>query len=53
MKKVLLYIVSLLILGACSDEIPGYHQSLRAKRVILAYLVANNNLDNYIMKNVQ
>jgi len=53
MKKVLLYIVSLLILGACSDEIPRYHQSLRAKRVILAYLVANNNLDNYIMKNVQ
>ena len=53
MKKALLYIVSLLILGACSDEIPEYHQSARAKRVVLAYLIANNNLDNYIMDNVQ
>lgn len=53
MKKALLYIVSLLILGACSDEIPEYHQSARAKRVVLAYLIANNNLDNYIMDNVE
>lgn len=53
MKKVLLYLISILVLNACSDEIPEYHESARAKRVVLAYLVANNNLDNYIMKNVQ
>lgn len=53
MKKVLLYLISILVLNACSDEIPEYHESARAKRVVLAYLVANNNLDNDIMKNVQ
>lgn len=52
MKKLLLYILSLFILAACSNEIPEYHQPVQAKRVILAYLIANNNLDNDIMKNV-
>ena len=45
MKKILLYIVSILILVACSDEIPEHHQPVRAKRAVLAYMVANNNLD--------
>lgn len=53
MKKVLLYLISILVLNACSDEIPEYHESARAKRVVLAYLVANNDLDSYIMDNVQ
>lgn len=53
MKKVLLYLISILVLNACSNEIPEYHESARAKRVVLAYLVANNDLDSYIMDNVQ
>lgn len=53
MKKILLYIVSTLILVACSDEIPEHHQPVRAKRAVLAYMVANNNLDGLIMQNIQ
>ena len=53
MKKILLYIVSILILVACSDEIPEHHESVRAKRAVLAYMVANNNIDGLIMKNLQ
>lgn len=53
MKKILLYIVSTLILAACSDEIPEHHQAVRAKRAVLAYMVANNNLDGDIMQNIQ
>lgn len=53
MKKILLYIVSTLILVACSDEIPEHHQPVRVKRAVLAYMVANNNLDGLIMQNIQ
>ena len=53
MKKILLYIVLTLILVACSDEIPEHHQPVRAKRAVLAYMVANNNLDGLIMQNIQ
>lgn len=56
MKKVLLYLISILVLNACSDEIPEYHESARAKRVVLAYMAANSpsdNIDAYIMKNLQ
>lgn len=53
MKKILLYIVSTLILAACSDEIPEHHQPVRAKRAVLAYMVANNNLDGLIMQNIR
>ena len=53
MKKVLLYIVSTLILVACSDEIPEHHQPVRAKRAVLAYMVANNDLDGDIMQNIR
>ena len=52
MKKILLYIVLTLILVACSDEIPEHHQPVRAKRAVLAYMVANNNLDGDIMQNI-
>ena len=53
MKKILLYIVSTLILVACSDEIPEHHQPVRAKRAVLAYMVANNDLDGDIMQNIR
>lgn len=53
MKKILLYIVLTLILVACSDEIPEHHQPVRAKRAVLAYMVANNNLDGDIMQNIR
>lgn len=53
MKKILLYIVSTLILVACSDEIPEHHQPVRAKRAVLAYMVANNDLDGLIMQNIR
>ena len=56
MKKVLLYLISILVLNACSDEIPEYHESARAKRVVLAYMAANSpsdNIDACIMKNLQ
>lgn len=52
MKKLFLYIVSLFILVGCSDEIPEHEPPLQAKRTILAYLIANNNLDSAIMNNV-
>lgn len=53
MKKLFLYIVSLFVLVGCSDEIPEHEQPLQPKRAILAYLIANNNLDSYIMNNVE
>lgn len=53
MRKLFLYIVSLFILTGCSDEIPEHEQPVQAKRAILAYLIANNNLDEDIMNNVQ
>ena len=52
MKKLFLYIVSLFILAGCSDEIPNQERPVQARRAILAYLIANNNLDTDIMNNV-
>ena len=52
MKKLFLYIVSLFILAGCSDEIPEHERPVQSKRAILAYLIANNNLDADIMNNV-
>ena len=52
MKKLFLYIVSLFILAGCSDEIPEHERPVQSKRAILAYLIANNNLDTDIMNNV-
>lgn len=52
MKKLFLYIVSLFILVGCSDEIPEHERPVQSKRAILAYLIANNNLDTDIMNNV-
>ena len=52
MKKLFLYIVSLFIIVGCSDEIPEQKRPIQAKRAILAYLIANNNLDTDIMNNV-
>ena len=52
MKKLFLYIVSLFIIVGCSDEIPEQKRPIQAKRAILAYLIANNNLDIDIMNNV-
>ena len=52
MKKLFLYIVSLFILTGCSDEIPEHERPVQSKRAILAYLIANNDLDTDIMNNV-
>ena len=52
MRKLFLYIVSLFILTGCSDEIPEHERPVQSKRAILAYLIANNNLDTDIMNNV-
>lgn len=52
MKKLFLYIVSLFILVGCSDEIPEHERPVQSKRAILAYLIANNDLDTDIMNNV-
>ncbi len=52
MKKAIFYLVSLFVLVGCSDEIPEQDSRVQAKRGILAYMVANNNLDTYIMKNI-
>ena len=51
MKKLLLYILSFFILTGCSDEIPEQERPVQAKRAILAYLIANNNLDTLIDPN--
>lgn len=52
MRKLFLYIVSLFILTGCSDEIPEHERPVQSKRAILAYLIANNDLDTDIMNNV-
>ncbi len=53
MKKLFLYILSFFILTGCSDEIPEHEPPLQARRAILAYLIANNNLDTLIDPNTQ
>lgn len=53
MKKLLSFLFSLLLLVSCSNELPESHLSVKRDRTILAYLVANNNLDGDIMQNVK
>lgn len=53
MKKLLLFLFSVLLLISCSNELPDHHLSVKRERTILAYLVANNNLDGDIMQNVK
>lgn len=53
MKKFLIFFLTVVLLAACSNEIPEHHQPVQAKRTILAYLVANNNLDGDLMDNVK
>lgn len=53
MKKLLLFLFSVLLLISCSNELPDHHLSVKKNRTILAYLVANNNLDGDIMQNVR
>ncbi len=52
MKKFLFYVISVLMLAACSDDTPGLTPAEKNERTILAYLAANNNLDGYIQQNV-
>ena len=53
MKKFLIFFLTVVLLAACSNEIPEHHQPVQAKRTILAYLVANNDLDGDLMDNVE
>ena len=53
MKKFLIFFLTVVLLASCSNEIPEHHQPVQAKRTILAYLVANNNLDGDLMDNVK
>lgn len=56
MKKILICLCSVLLLAACSNEIPSEDPLPRKGRTILAYLVSNNqaggDLDSYLKKNV-
>lgn len=55
MKKILFFILSVLIFSACSDEIPEDKVLKRNGRTLLAYLVSNNNsgsLDKYLKNNL-
>lgn len=56
MKRLLFCLCSVLLLVACSNEIPSEDPVPRKGRTILAYLVSNNkaggDLDSYLKKNV-
>ena len=41
------------VLASCSNEIPENKPGVRKGRTVLAYLVANNNLDSYLEDNVE
>ena len=57
MKRLWLCLVSLLLLAACSDEIPENPVVKEEGRTVLAYIVSNNhggaNLDKYLKNNVR
>ena len=55
MRKLLLMFLSVFVWTSCSDELPYMQQNSDNKngRALLAYLVANNNLDNELMENVK
>ena len=53
MKKLCLFFISLLLLTACSDEIP--ETEVKQERTVMAYLVANNkggDLGKYLRRNI-
>ena len=56
MKRILSYILFIVILASCSNEIPEREYAQRSNRTILAYLIANNksetDLDNYLKENI-
>ena len=55
MKRLWLYLVGLLMLAACSDDVPEIPNTQVKGRAMLAYLVANNkngDLDPYLKYNV-
>ena len=55
MKRLWLYLVGLLMLAACSDDVPEVPEPQVKGRTMLAYLVANNrfgDLDPYLKYNV-
>lgn len=54
MKK-WLYILLVIVLAACSNEIPEQQPAKRSGRTVLAYLISNNkagSLDSYLRNNV-
>lgn len=52
MKRLLFLLMAGLLLAACSNEIPEGDRVPHRGRTILAYLVANNNLDADLKQNV-
>lgn len=44
---------AIVVLASCSNEIPENKPGVRKGRTVLAYLVANNNLDSYLEDNVE
>lgn len=57
MKRIWLCLVSVLLLVACSDEIPENPSQKTEGRTVLSYIVSNNgaggNLDRYLKNNVR
>lgn len=54
LSKTILFISILLTMTGCSkEELPAPITNTSSKRVIMAYMVANNNLDTDIMNNLQ
>lgn len=55
MKKIWFFLISVLVLAACSDEIPESPTPKVEGRTLLAYIVSNNksgDLDKYLKSNV-
>lgn len=57
MKRLWLYLVSVMLLAACSDEIPENPDVKITGRTVMSYIVSNNkagvNLDRYLKNNVR
>ena len=52
MKRTAYFLLCAFLLAACSNEIPEKRIIERSGRTVLAYLVANNNLDDELKANV-
>lgn len=52
MKRAAYFLLCAFLLAACSNEIPEKRIIERSGRTVLAYLVANNNLDDELKANV-